>query len=319
MIDFLILYKLELGASLTAFLTIYGFWRSMIPDNPLSNRLKNLHERRGELIEEQVSQKRKEPRLKPGIGFVRQVVDRLKLMSSNHAKDLQNKLAQAGYRSRDAMQIFLFLKAALPIIFGGLFAFIAYGVLGGKIGGSLQLLLCVGGVFLGYYAPGLFVKNMKQRREKEIQKGLPDALDLLVICAQAGLSLDAALGRVADEMALSYPELADELSLTAVELGFLSKRSDALHHLSARVDLSQMRSLVSTLVQTEKYGTPLSQSLRVLASEYRDERMMKAEEKAARLPAILTLPMIVFILPPLFIVLLGPGILNAIDSFRTMN
>jgi tight adherence protein C len=140
--------------------------------------------------------------------------------------------------------------------------------------------------------------------------GLPDALDLFVICTEAGLSLDAAVTRVGREIGGSCPELADELGLTAIELGFLPDRRDALLNLARRVAAPQVRGLVNTLVQTEKYGTPLAQSLRVLAAEFRDTRMMKAEEKAARLPAILTVPMIAFILPPLFVVLLGPAIVQ---------
>jgi tight adherence protein C len=136
----------------------------------------------------------------------------------------------------------------------------------------------------------------------------------LVICAEAGLSLEAALTRVSQEMARACPEVADELGLTAIELGFLPERSKALENLAKRVQLPSFRGVVNTLTQTEKYGTPLSQSLRVLSNEFRSERMLKAEEKAARLPAVLTVPMIIFILPPLMIVLLGPAILRTIDA-----
>lgn len=318
LVDFLNMYRTELSASFFAVMTLYGLWRSMLPEAPIDKRVKSILERKTKLVAEQMSAKRKEKRLQPGMNFVKSTVEKMKLMSSKQSENLNIKLAQAGFRSRDAIQIYLFSIVALPIIFGVFAAMVAYGMLNGKVSGSVQLLICVSGVFLGYYAPTIFIKNTKQKRTAAIQKGLPDALDLLVICAQAGLSLDSALQRVADEMMTTYPEMSDELALCSVELGFLARRSDALYNLSKRVDLSQMRSLVSTLVQTEKYGTPLSQSLRVLAAEYRDERMMRAEEKAARLPAILTLPMIVFILPPLFIVLLGPGILNAIDSFNAM-
>ncbi len=318
MMDFIMAYKLELGAALTAFLTVISIWRSMIPDTPVSSRLKDLHKRRSELIADQTNVSRKGARFNGGMTFVKLMVHKMQLMGSKHAKDLKMQLAQAGYRRRDDMMIFLFFKASLPLIFGVIFGLLIFGF-ESKITFTMKLLICLIGVFGGYYAPSIFVKNMKQKRSHLIQKGVPDALDLLVICAQAGLSLEAALKRVSSEMEQAYPELADELSLTAVELGFLPKRSEALINLNKRVDLQQVRSLVSTLMQTEKYGTPLSQSLTVLASEYRNERMMKAEEKAARLPAILTLPMIVFILPPLFIVLLAPGIINAIDSFRQMN
>lgn len=147
-----------------------------------------------------------------------------------------------------------------------------------------------------------------------IQRALPDALDLLVICAEAGLSLDAALKRVAEEIGHTCPELGDELGLTAVELGFLPDRRSALHNLTRRCHLASLRGVVNTLQQTEKYGTPLSNALRVLSNEFRHERLMKAEEKAARLPVILTVPMIVFILPALMIVLIGPAAIRTIDA-----
>ena len=155
---------------------------------------------------------------------------------------------------------------------------------------------------------------MVNKRRAQLQKGLPDALDLLVICAESGLALDAALTRVAREMTRSAPELADEVGMTAIELGFQPERRTALTNLIKRTKLASIRGVVNTLIQTEKYGTPLAHSLRVLGSEYRDERMLKAEEKAAKLPATLTIPLIVFILPTLFIVLLGPAILSAIDG-----
>ena len=136
-----------------------------------------------------------------------------------------------------------------------------------------------------------------------------------MICVEAGLGLDVALNRVAGEMGRSYPEIADEFALTAVELGFLNERRQALKNLMKRADLPLIRGVVNTLMQTEKYGTPLAQSLRVLSSEFRNDRMMKAEEKAAKLPATLTVPLVVFIMPALFVVLLGPAVLRAMDGF----
>jgi tight adherence protein C len=135
---------------------------------------------------------------------------------------------------------------------------------------------------------------------------LPDALDLLVICAEAGLTVDAAFNRVARELGKAYPELGDEFALTSIELGFLTDRRSAFENLAARIDLESVRGVVTTMIQTEKYGTPLASALRVLSAEFRNERMMRAEEKAARLPAIMTVPLILFILPVLFIVILGP-------------
>ncbi|MGD9512350.1 MAG: type II secretion system F family protein, partial [Geminicoccaceae bacterium] len=169
-------------------------------------------------------------------------------------------------------------------------------------------------VLFGFLAPDLYLRNAAAKRRHALQKALPDGLDLLVICAEAGLSLDAALNRVAEEVAVSAPELADELALTAVELNFLPERRQALANLAKRVDLPAARGVVNTLIQTEKYGTPLAQSLRVLSAEFREQRMLRAEEKAARLPATMTVPMILFILPTLFIVLVGPAMIDVYDN-----
>src|SRR5438309_823154 len=157
--------------------------------------------------------------------------------------------------------------------------------------------------------------NKVKKRSHAIRKGLPDALDLLVICAEAGLTVDAAFGRVARELGKAYPELGDEFGLTAIELGFLNERRNAFENLADRVDLEAVRGVVTTMIQTEKYGTPLASALRVLSAEFRHQRMMRAEEKAARLPAIMTVPLILFILPTLFVVILGPASCSINDSF----
>ena len=169
-------------------------------------------------------------------------------------------------------------------------------------------------VALGYKGPELYLSNKSAKRTKEIQKGLPDALDLLVICAEAGLTVDASFNRVAKELGRAYPELGDEFALTAIELSFLNERKMAFDNLAYRVDLEAVKGVVTTMVQTERYGTPLASALRVLSAEFRNERMMRAEEKAARLPAIMTVPLILFILPVLFIVILGPAACSINDA-----
>jgi len=184
---------------------------------------------------------------------------------------------------------------------------------------SMHPVFAIAMVFIGLKAPDIFIGNAKAKRTEAIRKGLPDALDLLVVCAEAGLTLDSALNRVAKELGRAYPELSDEFSLTAIELGFLPERRQALINLSDRVDLPALRGVVTTLVQSERYGTPLATSLRVLSAEFRNERLMKAEEKAARLPAILTVPLILFILPTLFVVLLGPAACQVVDDFINKN
>jgi tight adherence protein C len=171
-------------------------------------------------------------------------------------------------------------------------------------------------LILSYKAPDIYLKNKISKRSDAIRKGLPDALDLLVICAEAGLTVDAAFGRVAKELGKGYPELGDEFMLTSIELGFLTERRQAFENFAMRVDLDAVRGVVTTMIQTEKYGTPLASALRVLSAEFRNERMMRAEEKAARLPAIMTVPLICFILPTLFIVILGPAACSIADNFK---
>jgi tight adherence protein C len=167
----------------------------------------------------------------------------------------------------------------------------------------------------GYKGPEIYLGNLIGKRTKGIRKGLPDALDLMVICAEAGLTVDAAFNRVAKELGRAYPELGDEFALTSIELSFLSERRMAFENLAYRVDLDAVRGVVTTMIQTERYGTPLASALRVLSAEFRNERMMRAEEKAARLPAIMTIPLILFILPVLFVVILGPAACSISDAF----
>ena len=173
------------------------------------------------------------------------------------------------------------------------------------------IAIVLGAALVGRIAPALWVANMTERRMQAIAGGLPDAIDLLVICAESGVSLDVALTRTGRELGNAQPALAAELAMTATELGFLPRRADAFANLVRRVPLMQVQALADMLVQTERYGTPLAQALRLLAAEYRTTRLLRAEEKAARLPALMTVPMIAFILPPLFIVLIGPAIIAA--------
>jgi tight adherence protein C len=180
---------------------------------------------------------------------------------------------------------------------------------------NFRLLAAGAAALFGFFAPGIYIKNLTSKRKKRLQLGLPDALDLMIICAEAGLSLDATLLRVSRELQAACPDLAEELAITAAELTFLPDRRQAFENLNNRTDMSSIRGVVNTLMQTAKFGTPLANSLRVLAIEYRDARMFRAEEKAARLPALMTVPMILFILPTLFIVLMGPAALNIIDTF----
>lgn len=304
---------LSIAAGVSAVSMVLFVWYSLIERDPLPGRLKALEARRKALKAGIVRPVRR----KSGTtsqSWMREIVQRLKLMRGQSTAKLSLNLARAGYRSRDALVIYLFAKVTLPLVCGavGILLFQGFGLF--NLSGLMALAASLSAVLVGAFAPELVVKNIAQKRIEKIRKALPDAFDLMVICAEAGLSLDATLDRVAREIGQSCPELTDELGLASLELSFLPDRHKALEGLAERVPLSQMRALVSTLVQTERYGTPLADSLRVLAAELRHERLMRAEEKAARLPAIMTVPMIVFILPPLFIVLIGPAVLGVLDN-----
>ena len=309
---------ITLAAGIIAFITVYVVWQSLVERDPLSARARSLGKHRDVLKNKLMAQKGNKFQRNETVTFMRSVIVRLNLLKGEHVAKIVDRLMQAGWRSKDAVVIFLFFKLCLPFVFGGVSLLGVYVVADVDMEPIFKIMAALVGVIIGAYVPETVVKNAAQKRRVAMLKGLPDALDLMVICTEAGLALDAAMTRVAREMAKSSPELADEFGLTAVELGFQPERRIALKNLVKRTDMPTIRGVVNTLIQTEKYGTPLAQSLRVLAAEYRDERMLKAEEKAAKLPATLTVPLIVFIMPTLFVVLLGPAILRAMDGLSSL-
>jgi tight adherence protein C len=300
-----------------AFVSIAAIWMALMERDQSARRAAAVAERYGTL-KAALSGPRRRRKTDAGVGMARNIVERLKMTRGRQSVGLADRLAQAGYRSRDAFFVFLFMKIAMPIVLGILALLYLYALNPDILGPEQSLLASLAITGIGLFLPNIYVKNAANKRKEKIRKALPDGLDLMVICAEAGLSLDATFARVAKELGQSAVELSDELSLTSIELGLMPDRRSALDNLQRRVDLSQLRAMVAALQQTEKYGTPLAQSMRVLASELRDERMLKAEDKAARLPAILTVPMIIFILPCLFVVLLGPAILSTIDGLSKL-
>ena len=297
-----------------AFITVLAVWYGLLERHPMERRARMLAERRDQLRGQLLKDKAPRKRQKESLSLMRRVVDVFKLMQSQQTDKLHDRLSQAGLRSRDAIIVFLFFKVATPVLLGAVAFLLVYLLQFGDLAPAARLAVVLGGIGLGFFAPELCVSNLIKKRQLSLSKALPDGLDLLVICAESGLSLDASLDRVANEIGDANAALAEELSLTSIELGFLPDRRQALTNLNRRTNLPSIRGVVNTLLQTEKYGTPLSQSLRVLANEFRDQRLLRAEEKAARLPATLTVPMIVFILPVLFIVLIGPAIISVMDT-----
>jgi tight adherence protein C len=307
---------LSAGATFAVLLAIYA---ATTVRDPMARRVKALNERREQLkagIVASTNKRKKLSNRNEAADRVRGILTQFKMLQDDQLKKTQQRLLQAGIRTKDLAFFLIFARFLLPLVLGVTAVLLLY-VFDFFPGWSwIRRYMTVAGILVGSYkAPDLWLKNKITKRSHAIRKGLPDALDLLVICAEAGLTVDAAFGRVAKELGKAYPELGDEFGLTAIELGFLNERRQAFENLAARVDLEAVRGVVTTMIQTEKYGTPLASALRVLSAEFRNERMMRAEEKAARLPAIMTVPLILFILPTLFIVILGPAACSIHDSF----
>jgi tight adherence protein C len=305
-------------ATLAVMLAIYA---ATTVKDPMARRVKALNERREQLkagIVASTNKRRKLSNRSEAADRVRSLLSNFKMLQDDQLKKTQLRLMQAGIRTKDLAFFIIAARFVMPAVLGTIAVLLIYVFDMFPTWSWIRQYMTVAGTLgLSYKAPDLWLKNKVTKRSHAVRKGLPDALDLLVICAEAGLTVDAAFGRVAKELGKAYPELGDEFGLTAIELGFLNERRQAFENLAARVDLEAVRGVVTTMIQTEKYGTPLASALRVLSAEFRNERMMRAEEKAARLPAIMTVPLILFILPTLFVVILGPASCSIHDSFLT--
>ncbi|NGO64994.1 type II secretion system F family protein [Rhizobium daejeonense] len=247
---------------------------------------------------------------------VRQIVERLNLRQALVDDATLDKLRAAGLRSQNALNIFLFARFFLPFLTLAITAIwiFALGNLAEKPL-AIRLLATIVGGYIGFYLPNIYVSNRMTKRQQSIRRAWPDALDLMLICVESGISIEAAMRRVADEIATQSPELAEEMVLTTAELSFLPDRRTALENLGLRTQLDGVKSVTQALIQAERYGTPVATALRVLAQEGRDERMNEAEKKAAALPPKLTVPMILFFLPVLIAVILGPAGIQVSDRF----
>ena len=303
-------------AALASMMAVYA---AVTIRDPMAKRVKALNERREQLKAGIVNSARKRVSLvrkNQTTDNIRDFLSKLRVLQDSQLADITRKLAQAGIRKKEYAVAIVLGRLVGPIVLGAAAATMIYLINYFPEWGSFKRFMAFAAmVILGYKSPDLWLGNLVGKRTKEVRKGLPDALDLLVICAEAGLTVDAAFGRVARELGRAYPELGDEFQLTAIELSFLTERRMAFENLAYRVNLESVKGVVTTMIQTERYGTPLASALRVLSAEFRNERMMRAEEKAARLPAIMTIPLILFILPTLFVVILGPAACSISDNF----
>jgi tight adherence protein C len=245
--------------------------------------------------------------------FMQQIVEHLNLRKWLGEDKIRATLVQAGYRGQAPYVTYLFFRMVTPIVvfvFATLYVFVIIQL---KYPTMVKVAIVVGAAWVGMRLPELFLKNLIQRRQQSIRRAFPDALDLMLICVESGMSVDAAFKKVGEEIVTQSIPLAEELGLTTAELSYLQDRRTAYENLSTRTNIDGVRAVCTALIQAERYGTPLGQALRVLAQENRDMRMAEAEKKAAGLPPKLTVPMILFFLPVLFIVILGPAAIRVMD------
>ena len=306
---------LAAGASFVAVVTVAS---PLLAGDKLGSRLKAVSERREELRRKSRQAMDKARALRPeASGFMHDMVQKLNLQKAINDPNVQAKLTQAGLRGPTPVSIFYFCRFALPFAFG-LGAFIYTSVMGEKLGSfaNMKMAIVFGAAGIGFYAPTIYLSNLVAKRREAIMKSFPDALDMLLICVEAGMSIELALQRVSNEIGAASVELAEELSLTTAELSYLPERRMAYENLARRTDHPGVKAVAMALTQAEKYGTPLGNALRVMAKENRELRIAAAEKKAAALPAQLTVPMIVFFLPVLFAVIMGPALIQVFQYVK---
>lgn len=304
---------------IAVFATILTVAMPMLQTDRLGARIKHVAVERASLRtkqRERLNQDKSQTtslRQKP-TGLIQDVVRQLNLRSLLETEQTRDRLRMAGLRREAHVITFVFFRLVLPfIMFGATFTYIH--ILGGMdLPGMAIVMISFGAAYIGFYLPNVFVSNLISRRQDSIKMAFSDALDLLLICVESGMSVEAAISRVAQEIGGQSIALAEELTLTTAELSYLQDRRVAFENLGKRTGLPGVKSVVTSLIQAERYGTPVGQALRVMAQENRDMRMTEAEKKAAGLPPKLTVPMITFFLPVLFVVILGPAIMQFTDS-----
>ena len=309
---------LSIGVGVLVFATVVTLLSSMTGGVALDKRMKAVAERRDDL------KRRSRANMAGGQGvlrhtddgFKKRIVDQLNLSKLLEDPKVAGQMVQAGYRGPRPLTTFYFFRFTSPFIFMIVAAFYLFVIKVVDWPTMNKVTATMAAAVAGFYAPNLYLKNRIDKRRTSIMQAFPDALDLLLICVEAGMSIEAAIAKVSQEMGPSSIDLAEELSLLSAELSYLPDRRMAYENLGKRTNHPGVKSVATAMTQAETYGTPLATALRVMAKENRDLRMSAAEKKASALPAKLTVPMILFFLPVLFIVILGPAILNVIDMMK---
>jgi tight adherence protein C len=296
--------------ALSTFATVLTIAAPLLQGDRMRSRMKGVISQRDQLRAQQRAALggKTEGRLRDRPkGTLAQLVQALNLRQVFEAETSRQQLRQAGLRGEKHLVTYLASRLIAPIVFGLIVFVYSSTVFADRMPAPARLGVTVLGVVLGYYLPLIFLKNMVTRRQESIQRAWSDALDLLLICVESGMSIEPAIQRVAREIGSQSVPLAEELVLTNAELSYLGDRRKAFDNLGKRTGLPTVKSVMTSLIQSERYGTPLGQALRVLAQENRDQRMQAAEKKAASLPPKLTVPMVLFFLPVIFIIILGPA------------
>jgi tight adherence protein C len=301
-----------LFVGILAFATVVTLGVPLLERNGLDDRLKSVARRREELRARHhaaLNAKRGSLRIEPST-MMKATLDRFKLGNMLEGENSREKLAMAGYRGQAPLVTFMFFRFVMPFIVFAVTLFYLFVIMHLHWSPLQKIGAAFVGALIGFYVPDMFVNNMIARRQQSIMGAFPDALDLMLICVESGMSIESGFTRVAGEIGTQSAELAEELALTTAELSYLPDRRQAFDNLAKRCGHAGVKAVATALNQAEKYGTPLGQALRVTATENREMRMQEAERKAASLPAKLTVPMIIFFLPCLFIVILGPAIIQ---------
>jgi tight adherence protein C len=304
-------FLVTLLTAICAFATVLTIAMPLLAQDRMNHRMRTMAVERDKMRAERMAEiaaRDRQGRLRrTPTGYMQQIVNALNLSKMLDTEDLRDRLKRAGLRGQSPLVAFMFFRVAAPAIFfiAAAFYLFVLGVL--DYPPMIKLMMCLAAAFLGSYAPSLFIENLIQKRQRSIKIAFPDALDMLLICVQSGMSVEAAFGKVSKEVANQSLELAEELSLTTAELSYLQDRRQAFDNLGKRTGIPGVRAVTTALVQAERYGTPVGQALRVMAKENRDIRQSEAEKKAASLPPKLTVPMVLFFLPVLFVIILFPA------------
>ncbi len=307
-------FMASIFVAIAVFATILTLTMPMLTTDKLQTRIKGVSTERDKLRKEHMARLEREKNLgslrtKPK-GFMKQLVDQLNLRKMLEGEGTKDKLKMAGLRGQAPLFAFLFFRFVMPFVFMGVTAFYLFFVDDFNMTQMFRIGAIFGAGLAGFYAPNVFISNLITHRQESIKRAFPDSLDLLLICVESGMSIEAAFDRVGAEIGAQSVEMAEEMSLTKAELSYLQDRSHAYQNLAKRTGLPGVKAVATSLMQAERYGTPLGTALRVMAQENRDMRMAEAEKKAAALPPKLTVPMIAFFLPVIFVVILGPAVIK---------